>query len=604
MKFLQNIKLLDIIGKEIQFKIENSETYKTALGGFLTILLGVISLISLWFFGNDIIYKTNPQFLSKDLYLDEYEFHVLNNTNFFFAIRFTDYDGLFIEDPRFLVPKFKYEYYVLNDETGELEPKVSDYYEITTKCSVEHIDNETLQSEILWTYWCVDLKNLTIGGDWSASILGSMSYIAEVCNENTEKEKNITCASAQEITDTYNDLMYMDQKWHNAIIDPSNFTHPVKRTLNYKYQLIDGQFRKENKYFWVNSQIQTDEGIVFEELKNETLFQSDTITFDVGKISKTEHVAIESNVGFLKLKKEYLRTYIKVQDVAATVGGFFSLSFYVLKIIYYFYIQIHLQFYYYEQLLDFRFDKNNDESTTKTISKINVSELVTIIPFNKASEKNIITNNQSPENEEVLDNNGKRKKSLTTKLKDVPLAIRKDNLTGQSNSKMTKVTNPTHDLAGLITHHKVKRESYQITFCNLCLYRYFFCFYSEKDKANSRLRNQLIYQAEYEIDKRVDTLKILQIFEQFKILKKLFLNENQCYMLDNKGKQTIYNKKISSKHDFSRVIEEKRTKMDKDLIRYLNERKQNNQINEIDSLLFNLMDEELKLVVNEKVSMD
>ena len=65
--FFSKLKYIDIIGKEIQFKIDKSELYKTVLGGFLTLLLGVISLISLWFFGNDVIYRKYPKFITKQL---------------------------------------------------------------------------------------------------------------------------------------------------------------------------------------------------------------------------------------------------------------------------------------------------------------------------------------------------------------------------------------------------------------------------------------------------------------------------------------------------------------------------------------------------------
>ena len=71
---------------------------------------------------------------------------MINNSNFFFAIRFTDYFGLFIEDPRFLTPKFKYEYYEINESTGELDLLKSEILEIG-KCNTTHIDNYTLHKE-------------------------------------------------------------------------------------------------------------------------------------------------------------------------------------------------------------------------------------------------------------------------------------------------------------------------------------------------------------------------------------------------------------------------------------------------------------------------
>jgi len=71
-------------------------------------------------------------------------------------------------------------------------------------------------------------------------------------------------------------------------------------------------------------------------------------------------------------------------------------------------------------------------------------------------------------------------------------------------------------------------------------------------------------------------IKIIQIFEQFKIIKKILLNEHQCYMLDHKGKHTIYNKKISSETDFTKVIEEKKNGREVNWVSYRKEGEEQN----------------------------
>ena len=51
-----------------------------------------------------------------------------------------------------------------------------------------------------------------------------------------------------------------------------------------------------------------------------------------------------------KLQLDYEREYLKVQDVAATVGGLFSITYNVLKFINYFYIENSLIYYYFQHL--------------------------------------------------------------------------------------------------------------------------------------------------------------------------------------------------------------------------------------------------------------
>ena len=76
--------------------------------------------------------------------------------------------------------------------------------------------------------------------------------------------------------------MYVDIKWYNSIIDPTNNLNPIKRIIEYKYQILDTNFRKENKYFYVNSQIETDNGIIFDVKKVDYLFQLKSTEEDIG----------------------------------------------------------------------------------------------------------------------------------------------------------------------------------------------------------------------------------------------------------------------------------------------------------------------------------
>jgi hypothetical protein len=382
-------KNLDIIGKEIQFKVENNEKYQTKFGGFLTLLLAVVSLISLWFFGNDIIYREKPVTTMKEFLQPQYEYRTLNNSNFFFAIRFTDFYGIFVTDPRILVPMFKYEYYEINNNTGELENLKSELMEISY-CNETHAKNETLDKENLRYYYCADLNrnNYTIGGDWNSNKLGIMYYLVVKCNPEIEKEKNITCALKPELEEKYNDLFYVDVKWINHIVNPGDFNNPLIDTYDYNYYRIDMATRKEHKLFYKDSQLSTDSGVVFTDPKSTVFTQLDYHELDMGYV--TENIVFDNNINFTKKITKFERVYIKIQDVAATVGGFFSITFYILRIIYYFYVEVDLQYYYYKKLLSFKLE--NDEFDLSNLKKPDDEEKsnVEFLPHLKSKIKKII----------------------------------------------------------------------------------------------------------------------------------------------------------------------------------------------------------------------
>jgi len=310
-----------------------------------------------------------------------------------------------------------------------------------------------------------------------------------------------------------------------------------------------------------------------------------------------------------------------------------------MRAIYYFYIEIHLQYHYYTKLLKFQYDKENEMEAIDYNKKEVANEgekpfdveVYNIIPFQTANKNKQEDNNQdsfaskdniskftsskfdskSKFNNNIFDLSSSSPNPSQTKLPLTPQTPSSFSKVASNNTQNNQIQLTTvntanilntneNRLSGLIDHTKKKRPPFEISYCELFSYKYFHCCKSEKEKANSKIRNQIIFQAEHEIDKRVDTLNVFQLFEQFKIIKQILLNQNQCYMLDNKGKQIIYNKKISSKSDYSKVMEEKKLRTEEKLIAYLKEKKEKNQVNEVDILLFNLMEEDIKLnqVVN------
>jgi len=254
-----------------------------------------------------------------------------------------------------------------------------------------------------------------------------------------------------------------------------------------------------------------------------------------------------------------------------------------MRAIYYFYIEIHLQYHYYIKLLNFQYDKENEMETNDSKKKEDNEgenpfevEVYNIIPFQNAdlikqqdnnnqdsfaSKDNISKftsskfDSKSKFNNNIFDLSSSSPNPSQTKLPLTPQTPSSFSKVASNNTQNNQIQLTTvntanilntneNRLSGLIDHTKKKRPPFEISYCELFSYKYFHCCKSEKEKANSKIRNQIIFQAEHEIDKRVDTLNVFQLFEQFKIIKQILLNQNQCYMLDNKGKQIIYNKKI------------------------------------------------------------
>ena len=72
---------------------------------------------------------------------------------------------------------------------------------------------------------------------------------------------------------------------------------------------------------------------------------------------KSDEVVFENNIYFTKYRRRFKRSYQKIVDVLSSLGGLFSISYYAGRMIYHFYVEVHLQFYFYQHLLKFQVEK-------------------------------------------------------------------------------------------------------------------------------------------------------------------------------------------------------------------------------------------------------
>jgi len=175
--------------------------------------------------------------------------------------------------------------------------------------------------------------------------------------------------------------------------------------------------------------------------------------------------------------------------------------------------------------------------------------------------------------------------------------------------KASKYTN--HSKAILSTNHipsvidlkKKKNIIVEFSHLDVWLYRYCYCVTKQLNNNELKIKNQLLYLAHDLMQKKIDILELVKFIDQFRLLKKIILNENQCYMLENRENQTIINKPVESEDIFTW----KRQKKDESLIKYLKNKNDQNDFDHIDNLLYSYLEKEIKDKVTdntEKVVME
>ncbi len=160
------------------------------------------------------------------------------------------------------------------------------------------------------------------------------------------------------------------------------------------------------------------------------------------------------------------------------------------------------------------------------------------------------------------------------------------------------------DIKKLIDFKKQKRSKVEIQICER------FCFYyfypeqriNKSKKEEKRVKFEFMMAAEKEIEWKSDVLNLWKVIDQLRLLKKIILNENQCFMLNNRDLQTITNKIEDAKQKSIKDLdEEKFQKRKNKLIEYLKNKKSKTPV---ELLLFKYVDDDLKTEIRQEIEFD
>lgn len=320
---LFNLKKLDLLSdNNINFTSEVSK--KTNLGGIFTILLLVAFVI--------LNYKTTLNFFQRinsdiSLKADTYDyFPKANMTTDFLPFAFH------LKPSRSFQPvsitqiiyfrAFSLEFSVENGfNSVDLEVKLCKDIKIEYK--------STLVSDWTDIYYCVDWKNFTFEGNRNdeANLNSIFSLTFLLCGEGgINPQTNEECASKEQ-SDRY-DLNDVEIEFllPNYNLDKNNKTNNgLEKILEPHSILLDWNFKKIYQIFFSTATIVTDDGIIFPDLYNKkTSYYVDSVLYDV--LSRNYYGEfVTFYLSYSKNYKEYVRTFMKIDQLLGQFGGVFQI---------------------------------------------------------------------------------------------------------------------------------------------------------------------------------------------------------------------------------------------------------------------------------------
>lgn len=482
----------DMFGVGFNFLLDGSSKIRTGLGTLLT-LFYICIIFSLFFaFGIDLYERKNPK-ISFNTQIENYKLVNVSNSNFIFAFRIEDQMSHIVQRDDMFSFEIIYFLYQMNQngvweiakEQVLSQKKCYDFPDIKQK--------EIYYNVSLAEWYCIDFNNTQIGGNWDGSFVAGFLIDTKQCIGKT-------CLNFQELEKQFDNNYTSSNYFFSYLYMESlpmmdNYNNPLKSTLVNHYEMLNLQVTKRNIQVFKKVEINDDRGWLFSGLEQQSTFASDSLSSDFTFKDPQRQDILFSYFLYLGRKLDgYNRSYTKVQQVFAAIGGFSRLFYSVLF------------FFYYSIGLTLKFIK-----------------LMNIIDF---------------EEEESEGGRNLEKKEVKSPIK--LLQIPKINFQYHQERISTKTVN-----LHLSKSDNTPARSPQVTFYSYVLYK---CTCVKKNKVKkSYVENFEAYRSYFE--KCFDITTYLRLLHQFKHIKKLILNENQVQLIDQ-SKPNYQEKSINYPSNF------------------------------------------------------
>jgi hypothetical protein len=325
-------KYIDIYGRAPILTFNGKEKIKTGLGAISSLITIVIVIIATWLIGKDIIYKKEPISYQQIKTLNKHLPVNITRENFPFAIYFSDEYGKFIDDERYLNISLDLKSVLLMDD-GTTE--VNSTHIPKRKCLKKDFpktDQNIFDGYALSNFFCLDyekIENLQLTGYWSESFLTYLEITVKKCDPDIFPD---FCKSEKEIDDFVStNMINLSFICLDYDVDVSNFKKPLYNFVTLPYLFLTRE-QKNINFMIETNYVSTDQGYIFTDVvlnsyNRATILQTDTSLYD----KKTKTLIMANMHSSNKIIITY-RKYIKLPELAASVGGIYKFITIILSI--------------------------------------------------------------------------------------------------------------------------------------------------------------------------------------------------------------------------------------------------------------------------------
>lgn len=440
-KFSKMFSKLDFLGHEFTFESEDSNRHKTIQGALFSSITFIAAFIMAIFIGQEIYQRKNPSVASSQEYLDYSEVYLKD-----FPVMYNFYDAYAQEIPnihRYL--DFKVYIFTINNNTS-LITGLYNYTLVDCNDKLEDFseDNKNYVKYLLTTtnnnYLCIDFDDSmkfqnAFGTNNSTYVQVIMSICKEGSRESCDLSDNFIYKYSVNLAITFVD----------SYVDSNQYSKPVVKYINRIIQPLSYGLHKLSNFKVKNNEFNSDNGWLLESVNVIKYKEFDQLSVDMYLMNGDIKYMNVQNFESPTLRLKTNRSYIKVQDLFARVGGIANALFIFISVATSDYLRFKYLLFIRENSFNMM-DKDFIDSRKKITSILHKNSKMhysqnSLLNFSKTNIPNI----------ELLNNNNINKNSPNV------ITISQFNKNINNNSNNNRMNN-----SEIRDNHKYNREDQQI----------------------------------------------------------------------------------------------------------------------------------------------
>ena len=327
MGLISIIESCDFVTPEPHLLVDGKARMRTWLGGLCSIFLGVLSVIIFVFFSKNMMFRENPQIIESTTFHQNFETE-LTKDNFFFSATVIGMAGKMSSlDGLLKFTAVRYELSQIENPDGSKRPSMDVSFIPMTRCSLEHFGEKYKELETInydSTFCFKQDFNLVLRNSFASST-NNFSFI-KVYLSQCDSRKEV-CKTQEEINKTYENLSiiynishdYLDHKSFRQPLEARTKTIQVSQSI--KKYFIHQFNMMQISYFtdegWILSSTSVAKGMGLESKETTEGEKSNSANLVPNGIQ-------EITIAFNTEGKNHdiYRSYEKIQNIFANVGGF------------------------------------------------------------------------------------------------------------------------------------------------------------------------------------------------------------------------------------------------------------------------------------------